>query len=112
MSFAVPMVWRETKRLSSSLYFVYKNYRVSSKFRHTVKYPYLPPARRPVPHNAELPVSSPQENLTCSDENSETREDHGQQVRANVDCDPTFEGRFSSLEIHILTQGNLNGIMI
>jgi len=30
-------------------------------------------------------------NLTFSDENSDSDEDHGQQEGENIDCDPTFK---------------------
>jgi hypothetical protein len=33
---------------------------------------------RPVPHNEELPLPMPSENLTFSDDNSDPDEDHGQ----------------------------------
>jgi len=61
---------------------------VTSKFKHTVQYPDLPPEMRPVPHSAEIPVPQPPTNTTLSDSQS-SDEDVGQ-ANKNVDCDPTF----------------------
>jgi len=47
--------------------------------KHTVKYPNLPLAMRPVPHSEELPVPKPPQNLTSSHDNSDSDKDHGQQ---------------------------------
>jgi hypothetical protein len=41
-------------------------------------------------------------NLTFSDENYDSYEDHGEQEGDNIDCDPTFEARCSSSEPHLL----------
>jgi hypothetical protein len=49
---------------------------------------------RPVPHREEL---SP-ENLTLSNDNSDSDEDHGQQGGNNVDCDQTFDASCYSSE--------------
>jgi hypothetical protein len=43
-----------------------------------VKYPYLSFAIRPAQRNGELPALKPTENLTFSDDNSDSDEDHGQ----------------------------------
>jgi hypothetical protein len=48
-----------------------------SESKHTVKYPDLPSAIRPVPHSEELPVKKPPENPTCNNENTDSDEDHG-----------------------------------
>ena len=58
--FAVPMVWREPKGHSSDWYFNKRN-RITSKSKHTVKYPDLPSAMRPVQNSEELPVPMPTE---------------------------------------------------
>ena len=52
-----------------------------------------------------IPKSS--ENLTFSDDNSDSDEDRVEQEGDNVDCDPTFEASSSSSEPHLLTQGDL-----
>jgi hypothetical protein len=38
-----------------------------------------------------LPMPKSPANLTFSDENSNSDEDHGQQEGDSIDCDPTFE---------------------
>jgi len=80
---------------------------MTSKSKHAVKYPDLPSAMTPVPHSGELPVLKPPENLTFNDDNSDSDEDRGRQEEDNFDCDPTFEASFSSSELHLLTQGDL-----
>jgi len=82
---------------------------VTAKSKHTVQYPNLPSAMRPVPHSAELPVPKPLRNMTLSD--SESSDEDVGQANSNMDCDPTFAGRSSSNEPHLLTQGNLNDIV-
>jgi hypothetical protein len=79
---------------------------ITSKSKR-VKYPDLSFAVRPVQHSGEFPVIKPSENLTFSDDNSDSDEDYGQQEGENVDCDPIFEASSFSSEPH-LTQGNLN----
>jgi len=83
---------------------------ITSKSEHTVKYPDMAPAMRPISQSEELPVPKPLENLTFSDNNSDS-DDHGQQEWANGDCDPTFEASSSSYESSLLTQGDLNGLV-
>jgi hypothetical protein len=49
--FAIPMVWREAKDHSSDCYFCLTNITgITSKSKHTVKYPNVPSAMRPIPH--------------------------------------------------------------
>jgi hypothetical protein len=111
MPFAVPLVWREPKDHSSECYFCLSDItRITSKSKHTVKYPDLPSTMRHVPHSKELPVPKPPENLTFSDESSDSEEDHKQQGN-NVACDPAFEASCSSSEPHLLTQENSNNLV-
>ncbi|UYV72104.1 hypothetical protein LAZ67_9001822 [Cordylochernes scorpioides] len=79
MPFAVPMIWR-----------------------HTVEYPDLPSAMRPVPHSDILPVPQPPENIIFGDDDSDRRE---QQLD-----DTKFEAGASS-EPHLLTQGDMNDLV-
>jgi hypothetical protein len=76
-----------------------------------VIYPDLPSATRPVPQSEEFLVLKPPKNLTFSDNNSDSDEDHVQQ-RDNADCNPTFEASCSLSETHLLTQGGLKGIVV
>ncbi|UYV84430.1 hypothetical protein LAZ67_X002144 [Cordylochernes scorpioides] len=48
--------------------------RITSKSRHTVEYPDLPSAMRPVPHSDILPVPQPLENVIFSDDDSDRQE--------------------------------------
>jgi len=61
-----------------------------------------------VPHSDKLPVSQHLENLTFSDDNSDSDEKHGQQEVDNVVCNPTLQVRCSSSQPHLLTPGDLN----
>ena len=105
MRFAVPMVWREPKDHSSDCYFCLTNItQINSNSKHTVKYPDLPLAMKPVPHSEELPVPRPSENLIFSDDNSDSDDNQGEPEGDNVDCDPTFAASCSSSEPRLLTQ--------
>jgi hypothetical protein len=106
------MVWREPKDHSSNSYFCLTNITgITSNSRHTVKYPNVPPAMRPLPHNEALPIPEPPANVTVDDEYSATDEADLEQVGETFDCDPTFEASCSSSEPHLLTQGDLNGLV-
>ncbi|GFG31131.1 hypothetical protein Cfor_10720, partial [Coptotermes formosanus] len=92
MRFAIPMVWREPKDHSSDCYFCTTNIKgISRKSKHTVKYPNLPSAVRPVPHTAE----------------DESEHEAHTEVQNGEKDDPTFEASTSSCEHHLLTQGDL-----
>jgi hypothetical protein len=52
--------------------------------------------------------TKPPENLTFSDENSDSGENGGQHEGDCVDCDSILEANRSSSEPHLLTQGYLN----
>ena len=51
---------------------------------------------RPVPHSEDLPVQKPPENMTFSDDISDSDEDYWQQKGDILGCDPTFETSWSS----------------
>ncbi|UYV84754.1 hypothetical protein LAZ67_X003339 [Cordylochernes scorpioides] len=70
--------------------------------RHTVEYPDLPSAMRPVPHRDILPVPQPPENVIFSGDVSDRREQQSD--------DTNFEAGASS-EPHLLTQGDLNDLV-
>jgi hypothetical protein len=102
MPLAVPIVWREPTDHVSDCYFCLASITgVTAKSKHTVQYPNLPSAMRPVPHSAELPVPKPPTNMILSDSES----------RVKMYCDPTFAGACSSKEPHLLTQGGINDIV-
>ncbi|UYV66554.1 hypothetical protein LAZ67_4002056 [Cordylochernes scorpioides] len=103
MPFAVPMIWREPKDHSSDCYFcLTKTIGITSKSRHTVEYPDLPSAMKPVPHSDILPVPQPPENVIFSDDDSDRREQQWD--------DTNFEAGALS-EPHLLTQGDLNDLV-
>ena len=107
MPFAIPMVWREPTDHVSDCYFCLTSITgVTAKSKHTVQYPNLPSAMKPLPHSSELPVPKPPTNVTLSD--SESSDEDVGQANDNMDCDPTFAGAYSSNEPHLLTQGDLN----
>jgi hypothetical protein len=61
---------------------------VTAKSKHTVQYPNLPSAMRPVPHTVELPVPKPPTNIMLSD--SESGDEDVGQANNNMYCDPAF----------------------
>jgi len=110
MPFSIPMVWRElTDQVSDCFFCLTSITGVTAKSTHSVQYPNLPSALRPVPHIAELPEPKPPTNTTLSD--SESSDEDVGQANNNMDCDPTFAGACSSNEPHLLTQGDLNDIV-
>jgi hypothetical protein len=106
------MVWREPKDHSSDYYFCLTNITgITSNSKHTVKYPNVPSAMRPVPHNEALPIPKPSANVIVDDEDSTTDEVDLEQVGETSDCEPTFEASCSTSEPHLLTQGDLNDLV-
>jgi len=47
-----------------------------------------------------------------SDDNCDSHEGHGQQEGDNIDCDLTFEARYSSSKHHILNFGDLKDFVL
>ncbi|GBL75061.1 hypothetical protein AVEN_243844-1 [Araneus ventricosus] len=57
MHFAVPMVWREPRCHLTDCYFcMTSTVGFSRKSKHTIQYPNILSAVRPVPHNESLPI--------------------------------------------------------
>ena len=110
MNFAVPMIWREPKDHVTDCYFCLTDISgIGSKSKHTVTYPNLPSAMRPVPHSEELPVPQPPENIHLTDEEEEYEPtEHDVE---DVTHDPTFEASGSSSYPHLITQGDLNDLV-
>ncbi|GFV73609.1 uncharacterized protein TNCV_1269891 [Trichonephila clavipes] len=108
MSFAIPMIWREPKDHSSDSYFCLTNIRgITSKSKHTVVYPDLQSAMRPVPHSEKLPKSKPPEHVTLDEESSDSDRSKEEET---VCGDTTFEPSCSS-EPHLLTHEDLNDLI-
>lgn len=107
MNFAIPMVWREPQNHSSDCYFcITKIKGISSKSKHTIQYPNLPSAMRPVPHGEDMPIPQPPAHVTLDDE-SECEIATG--VRNDEQDDPTFKAE--SREPHLIHQGELNDLV-
>ena len=110
MPFAIPMFWRQPTDHVSDCYFHLTNITgVTAKSKHTIQYPNLPSAMRPLPHSAELSVPKPPTKMMMND--SESSDEDAGQANNNKDCDPTFAGACSSNEPHLLTQADLNDII-
>jgi hypothetical protein len=100
-----------TKDHSSDCYFCLTNITgITSKSKHTVKYPNVPPAIRPVPYIEALPTPRPPANVIVDDEDSATDEADLEQVGETFDCNLTLEASCSSSEPHLLTQGDCNDL--
>ena len=108
MLFAVLIVWKETKDHSSNCYFCLTNIMgITSKPEHTVKYPDLPSAMRPVFYREELPVPKPPENRFVAMTTLILKK-----KEAKVDRDfRNLKKICSSSETHFLTQGDLNDLV-
>ena len=60
MQFVIPIVWREQKNHYDYCCFCLIDItRISSKNKHTIVYPDLESARRPIPHDISLPIPIP-----------------------------------------------------
>lgn len=106
MPFAVPMVWREPKDHSSDCYFCLTNTTgITSKSKHTLKYPNIPSAIRPVLHSDDLPIPNHPVSIDIN-ENPSSEEDQNEDHSDRHD--PSFE---VSNEPHLLTQGDLNDLV-
>jgi hypothetical protein len=91
-----------TKRPLTDCYFCLTNITgISSKSKHTVKYPDLPSAMRPGLHSEEFSVPKTLENLTFRDENSDSDKAHRQQGGEQFDCNLTFKANCSPSEPHL-----------
>jgi len=60
----------------------------------------------------ELPLSQYLENLTFSDDSSDSDEKHGHQEVDNFDCNPILQTRCSSSQPHLLTPGEINDFTV
>jgi hypothetical protein len=66
--FAISMVWTQpTDHVSDCCFCLISITGVIANSKHTVQYPNLPSAMRPVLHSVELPVPKPPTNMTLSD---------------------------------------------
>jgi hypothetical protein len=84
---------------------------ITSNIEHKAKYTDLSSAMRLVPLSEDLPPN-PQEKLTFSNDNSDSDDDHGQQERENVYCNPTFAAVSFTYKPHLLTQRYLMALTV
>ncbi|CAG9790538.1 unnamed protein product [Diatraea saccharalis] len=98
------MIWSEQKDNVSDCYFCQTSIKgINHKSRHTVNYPNLQSAQRPIPHRDDLPVPQPPVNTddVIDEEN----------VSENSDSDPTFEPSTSNTAPHFVNQNDLNDLI-
>lgn len=106
MSFAVPMVWREQKDHSSDCYFCLTNISgFSLKSKHSIQYPNLPSALRPIPHGQDLPIPTPPEVYSVDDDVIDKDDAYMEDI-----SDPDFQPT-SSTAPHLISQEELNDLV-
>ena len=76
---------------------------ISSKPKHTVKYPNLPSAMRSVPHREDLPITHLPTHLTLEDESEHKA---ATEVPNEEQNDATYETSTSSCEHHLVLKAN------
>jgi len=114
MPFAVPMVWREPSNHANDCYFCMVppvSGGITAKKKHTIVYPNIPSAIRPVPHSDALPVPEPpkQFSIDSDDEVGDGATSGSQPSTSNEDDQYVCEGA-SSLP-HILNENELNDLV-
>ena len=104
MPFAVPMIWREPKDHLTDCYFCLTNISgISSKSRHTVKYPNVDSAIQQALHGQGLPIPMPPDNVTMTDEPSNDQDE--------LQNFSDFAEDDAINEPHFLTQEDLNDLV-
>jgi len=82
------VVWKEQDRLTDCYFCLTKTDGHNSKSKHTIVYPNIPSALRPVEHGDSLPNSKPPQQWTLQEEpNSTSPEDESGPSCFNVDPD-------------------------
>lgn len=112
MRFAVPMVWREPKDHATDCYFCITNIQgIGPKSKHTVQYPNLPSALRPVEHSDEYPIPTPPESWSL-DEEPECASDSSNEIQTEQETvnDPDFQTPECS-KPHLISQAELNDLV-
>lgn len=110
MPFAIPMIWREPKDHLSDCYFCLTNITgITSKTKHTVKYPNLKSAIRPVLRNEQFPVPVYADTTLGNNSDSDlTETENASDENKN---DPTFEANTCSSEPYFPNQKDLNDLI-
>lgn len=109
LSFAIPMIWTEQKDHVSDCYFCLTQTKgITTKSKHTIQYPNLSSAKRPILHSAELPVPMPPNR--SKSENSSPELVLSEHSNVSEDSDTSYEPS-TSKEPHLLTQCDLNDLV-
>lgn len=110
MPFAIPMIWREPKDHLSDCYFCLINITgITSKTKHTVKYPNLKSAIRPVLRNEQFPVPVYADTTLGNNSDSDlTETENASDENKN---EPTFEANTCSSEPYFPNQKDLNDLI-
>ena len=104
MRFAIPMIWREPQNHVSDCYFCALNLKgINRRNRHTLTYPNIPSAIRPIPHSNELPIPTFKSLSTESFSSGEEEEDMRDQdfIPSEIDSSPQA---FTQLELNDLVR--------
>nr|CAH7733771.1 unnamed protein product [Callosobruchus chinensis] len=98
MPFAVLMVWREPRCHLTDCYFcMTSTVRFSSKSKHTIQYPNVPSALRPVPHKTEMELKDSELQPGASNDTSTDDEE--------------YSADSVSRQPHLLTQAELDDLI-
>jgi hypothetical protein len=107
MPFAVSKVWREQKDHLADCYFcLTKISGISLKSKHSIQYPSLPSAVRPMLYSQDLPVPKPPEKWTTDDDNND---DEPVPMEQDI-SDPDFQPSTSN-EPHLISQGEFDDLV-
>ncbi|GBM20775.1 hypothetical protein AVEN_30025-1 [Araneus ventricosus] len=111
MPFALPMVWREPKNHSTDCYFCLTDISgLTSHSRHTVVYPNLPSAIRPVTHSSELSIPKPTETWSL-DDNDDIVPNSVVVKEAEDDQVPMYADVQTSPMPHLISRSDLNDLV-
>ena len=78
---------------------------LSLKSKHSIQYPNLPSALRPIPHGQDLPIPTPPEVYSVDDDVID-KNDAYMEDNSDPDFQPT-----SSTAPHLISQGKLNDLV-
>ena len=111
MPFAVPMVWREPRDHCSDCYFCMVNISgYSEKTKHKIEYKNLDSARRPIPHDDEMPVPTPPKDKIVSI-NDETVCEEAISEGESASGDPQYTPDITETDLEPFSQEELNDLI-
>ena len=111
MPFGIPMVWREQADHTNDCYFclVPPGKGLSRKKRHSIIYPNISSAIRPVSHGIGIPIPEVPESFSLNFD--ESRETSASEMTDSSLSTASHFGKSSSQEPHLITQGELNDLV-